>query len=91
MIVPIKELANGQFYEKVHSKSLLDKFYLKISPAYSLPVRFYIKRSEFVISKDRARVDERDLAYPLTILRGKAYRSNICGSVQYVARGDADG
>ncbi len=91
MMKPISELPNGQFFEKVHPKSLLDKFYLKVSPSYALQVRFYVKRAEFVIQKDRVRIDPKQLAYPLTILRGRAYRSNICGSVQYVARGDGNG
>lgn len=83
-----EDLDNGQFFEKINPKSLSDRYYLKISPTYGFQVRLHPKRGEFLIGKDRVRVPKDAMVFPLTMLRGKAYRSNINGQTQLVAQGD---
>ncbi len=83
-----EDLVNGQFFEKTNPKSLSDRYYLKISPTYGFQVSLYPKRGIFLVGKDRVRIAKNEMVFPLTMLRGKAYRSNINGQVQLVAQGD---
>lgn len=87
MMKPFKDLEYGQFFEKIRPKSLSDRYYLKISPTYAFQVRLYPKRGEFVIGKDRMRIPKDEMVFPLTMLRGKAHRSNPNGEIQFVAQG----